>query len=239
MINIAVCDDSFVYCHKIMSLLELILSDKYYFIDEFSNGEELLKTVQLEKISYHLFILDIDMPKIDGLKTASILRSIKRLENCMIVFLTNYDVSASITTKLHPYAYIKKTSSDSVIKAQLEKCIEKINIDNSLYLVKNYENSILVSPGSISYIESKSRHTFFHLTDGSVVESTKPFSETMKKLEQISSHIAQCHRSYAINVSFLKSFKNASLLLNDDTRIPFNKKYRDNLLKPFRVSPLF
>lgn len=68
MYNILICDDD----KEIVNAIEIYLSKEGYNILKAYNGEEVINFIKNNEI--HLIILDIMMPKLDGIKTAKIIR---------------------------------------------------------------------------------------------------------------------------------------------------------------------
>ena len=78
MYNILVCDDD----KEIVKAIEIYLSKEGYKIFKAYNGEEALKVIK--EIQIHLIILDIMMPKINGLKVAEEIRRDKSIPIIML-----------------------------------------------------------------------------------------------------------------------------------------------------------
>ncbi len=78
MYNILVCDDD----KEIVEAIEIYLTKEGYNILKAYNGEEALKIVENNEI--HLIILDIMMPKINGIQVASKIREDKAIPIIML-----------------------------------------------------------------------------------------------------------------------------------------------------------
>ena len=78
MYNILVCDDD----KEIVKAIEIYLTKEGYNILKAYNGEEALKIVENNEI--HLIILDIMMPKINGIQVASKIRENKAIPIIML-----------------------------------------------------------------------------------------------------------------------------------------------------------
>ena len=78
MYNILVCDDD----KEIVEAIEIYLTKEGYNILKAYNGEEALKIVENNEI--HLIILDIMMPKINGIQVASKIRENKAIPIIML-----------------------------------------------------------------------------------------------------------------------------------------------------------
>ena len=64
---------------ELTKAVKTILERNDYFVDVVENGLEVLE--KLQKTSYHLVILDIMMPKLDGIKTVKRMRELKKALN--------------------------------------------------------------------------------------------------------------------------------------------------------------
>ncbi len=102
--NFLVVDDSGVMrrIHKNI-LLENKIDESQIF--EAENGEVAVKIAEKEDIG--LFLLDWNMPKLDGLKFVQIIRSIDRYENTPIIMITSeaakYNVVDAISAGVTNY----------------------------------------------------------------------------------------------------------------------------------------
>ncbi len=79
MYNLLICDDD----RDIRNALKIYLSGEGYKIFEAENGEEALKIVSSEEI--HLILMDIMMPKMDGVSATAKLRE---NSNAPVIFLS-------------------------------------------------------------------------------------------------------------------------------------------------------
>ena len=79
MYNILVCDDE----RDIVSALRIYLEPEGYRVLEAYNGQEALELLSREQV--HLVLLDIMMPKLDGISTIARLRE---TSNVPVIMLT-------------------------------------------------------------------------------------------------------------------------------------------------------
>ena len=78
MYNILVCDDD----KEIVSAIEIYLSKEGYNIVKAYDGKEALEKLEMNEI--HLIILDIMMPKMDGITVANEVRKNKSIPIIML-----------------------------------------------------------------------------------------------------------------------------------------------------------
>lgn len=79
MYNILICDDE----QDIVNALKIYLTDSNYTFYEANDGMEAIK--QVEQNDIHLILLDIMMPKMDGIKA---MMQIRQISNVPVILLT-------------------------------------------------------------------------------------------------------------------------------------------------------
>ena len=132
----------------ILLLLKYNLEQEGYTVKTVESGVEALKIV--DKFSPQLILLDIMMPKLDGIETCIKLRSVKSLSNAYIIFLTAreeeysevaaFDAGADdyITKPIKPRALISRINSFfkrrfSKKDSSLVQEVENLKIDKNSY----------------------------------------------------------------------------------------------------------
>ncbi len=98
--------------HDLRELYAEVLRDENYDVDESADGESGLEHVREE--DYDLILLDIMLPKKDGLELLKDLRSSERHKDTKIVLLTNLDRESVIKEGFQEGAngYIIKSQVD-------------------------------------------------------------------------------------------------------------------------------
>jgi DNA-binding LytR/AlgR family response regulator len=83
----------------------------------------------------------------------------------------------------------------------------------------------LVTYSELMYVEVKSHQLFFHLIDGEIITiyaALKDYSE--KLLSQ--SHIIRPHKSFIVNLDYVRSCENSAVCIRDGTRISVPNDYK-------------
>ena len=145
--KILVADDE----QSMREFLDIMLKKEGYKVSLASNGEEVLKLV--EKDLFDLVLLDIRMPKLDGLST---LKKIKAVSPETIVIMITAYASADTAIramKEGAYDYITKPFKVDEIKLIIKNALEKKNLQKENTLLKqavteryHFENIIGQSP---------------------------------------------------------------------------------------------
>ena len=229
MINIAVCDDEYIFCELIAEKIENEMQkyDVLYKIDKYTSGLELL--AQHEINPYDIIFLDIEMPGIDGFEAITQLRVIK--SNILVVYITNHSGLVYPSYQYRPFELIAKRDFTSKIEEIIKSAINELrNIRelNSYYAIERYGHSQLVYKSHIIYAESIHHGVKLHTLDG-VFKVRRALNQLSNELN--SDYLTLCHRSYLVNVKHVYEARENSLLLDNGIVLPMSRKYRKNVLK--------
>lgn len=138
MIKIAIVDDKEEYLELIKNIIQNYIRNKdiNYKIQTFDKPKSLIYELE-EKKSYDIFLLDIEMPQIDGLVLARKIRQLNK--ESYLIFITSHFVYAKDGYEVNAFRYILKNELSEKLPAALELIIEQENRDvsNECYLIKN------------------------------------------------------------------------------------------------------
>ena len=202
MIRIIVVDDEFPTRQELASLL-LNIKD-VEIVAECSLGQEALDFLQ--KDTADLIYLDIEMPQINGIEIAKIIKStIKNPPE--IVFSTGFDQFAVTAFELHALDYILKPYTQERILASimrfrnLQKQLSE-NKSSSVYLKfpiwYNDKMILLNAESEISLIKSEQQRILVFSNKG-IFEINTPLKELEQKL---SGHgFLRTHKCYIVNIN--------------------------------------
>jgi two-component system alkaline phosphatase synthesis response regulator PhoP len=145
----------------ILELIEYNLKKEGYAVFTASNGKEAVQ--EARKCLPDLIILDIMMPKMDGIETCRVLRAMPEFKNTFMVFLTarseeyseiaGFNVGADdyIAKPIKPRALVSRinailrrnTQAEEVVENKLE--ISDLVIDRDAFLVFQNEKKIVLA----------------------------------------------------------------------------------------------
>lgn len=217
MITIAICDDENQTADQIRKLASAFFRQKNMeaSIVCFSGGEELL---QYEK-NINVLFLDIQMKGMDGMETARKLRS--RNFRGFLIFITVLKEMVFQSFEVQAYDYLVKPVEEKKFAGTMERLLLSMsNVNEEKLLVqKGYERSI-ISFDDIIFAEIIDRKVYLHLTSAEVVD----FYDRIENLEErLDSRFFRCHRSYLINLQYLKSYKNGVAYMETGKEIPISR----------------
>lgn len=217
VIHIAICDDERNMSDKIESLIYKFFKNKNMeiAISQFSSGEELLKCDK----SVDILFLDIQMKGMDGMETAKKLRS--RKFKGYLIFITVLREMVFQSFEVQAYDYLVKPIDEKYFSKMMERLFTSLqNVSNANLLIRNRYESSIIAFDDIIFCEIIDRKIYLHLVSSEVIE----FYDKITNLEtKLDSRFFKCHRSYLINLKYLKSYKNGMAYMEGGKEIPVSR----------------
>lgn len=217
MINIAICDDEKYASDKIRNMVADFFHRKNMEIAifQFLSGEELLKCDK----SMDILFLDIQMNGIDGMETARKLRV--RNYKGYLIFVTVLREMVFQSFEVQAYDYLVKPVEDKYFEKTMERLfISMLNASKANLLVQRGYESNIIPFDDIIFCEIIDRKVYLYLTSGDVID----YYDRIENLEtKLDGRFFKCHRSYLINLSYLKSYKNGMAYMVNGKTIPVSR----------------
>jgi len=217
VIHIAICDDEKYMSDTIKAMASEFFRRKNLkaVITQFSSGEELLKH---DKIIDILF-LDIQMKNIDGMETAKKLR--RREFKGFLIFITVLREMVFQAFEVQAYDYLVKPLEEQQFNRTMERLFVSMqNAGGANLLVQRGGESRIISFEDIVFCEIIDRKVYLHLLSSEVID----FYDRIENLEaKLDSRFFRCHRSFLINLMYLKSYKNGTAYMEGGKEIPVSR----------------
>lgn len=217
MIHIAVCDDEKLMSDEIRKMTSSFFRSKNIEIHtvQFSCGEELLS---YEK-QIDILFLDIQMRGTDGMETARKLR--ERRFRGYLIFITVLREMVFQSFEVQAYDYLLKPINTAAFEKTMERLLgSMLNAEKaSLLIQKGYESRI-ISQEDIVYCEIIDRKIYLNLASSEVVD----YYDRIENLEgRLNTGFFRCHRSYLINLKYLRGYKNGTAYMAGGKEIPVSR----------------
>jgi len=191
-------------------------------ITRFKSAEAFLFAYEDDK-SADLILLDIQMGEMDGMTLARKIREDN--DKVKIIFITGisdhvaegYDVSA-----VH---YLLKPVKEEKLYSALDRAMAQISLPKRTITIDTSDGIVLVAVDDIVYIEALDHELAIH-SRKNVTNCKMP----LYKLEEIISdeRFVKTHRSYLINLAFVKRITRTEITLDDGTALPLSRRlYKD------------
>jgi DNA-binding LytR/AlgR family response regulator len=226
--QIAVCDDNPAHQQTIGEITAAFFRGMNCFaaIDYCKDGAALLDSLQRN----HADILLMDVYLAGGESGISLAQRVNHLlPDTQIIFLTGHpDVSTEVYQARHVYLMHKDKISTELASA-LSIAIRNLDKPDSDALCIRYRNQISLLPkNEIEYLEKDLRMIHFHMRHGIIYHAYGKFDDYAPEIADY--HFVRCHRSYVVNLDYLKCIRGSDLLLLDGTAIPIGRSYKPQVL---------
>lgn len=169
---------------------------------------------------YHIVFLDIDLITENGLNIAKKIREIDN--NVIIVFISSKSNLVFQTFVVKPFFFIRKSNYETDMNYFFEILDNYLKKNTYIYL--DYRSTEVRIPlDSIIYIESHGHQLWVH-SKNDVYYDSSSLSGFLSKHSYI--NFVQIHRSYIVNLDYLKGINKGEVLLIDNIKLPIGRKYK-------------
>jgi len=226
-LRIAVCDDEVLFREKIVQLIEERYKDLDIVINSFSSGEEFLKLYERGQSNYDVIFLDIEMNRLDGIKTAEEIRKIDT--DIPIIFLTSHNEYAAAGYEVSAFRFLTKPIQENKLIEAIESIKRQMSSSRRI-LVHQRDTDVLLKIKDIRYIEAHDKEIYIHASDSCYIER-RNLNDFEKELKE--DGFFRTHRGYLVNLSYVKKFDTKGVTLENNELILISrlkyKKFKENL----------
>ena len=226
--HIAICDDSYEYVNLVEEYLEKMGKEAPSY-DIYHSGEELLTAYNLKKANYDAIFLDLEMPQINGTKSANLIR--KADKHVIIVFSSQHTQYMRECFECMPFRFLIKPLSFEEFEKTLVDISKKLSEEKSTLVFSENREKIRLYCEDIIFFESRSHQLLIYTTDR-IYRIHKSLSELCKVVNE--ERICRVHNSYAVNMAYIKEIKDNEITLYDNAEtIPLGRKYKKDFCERF------
>ena len=227
MFNISICDDSKYDIDKIENALGMFSKRKHVelSISEFSNPEMLMYEIEDGKIA-DIFILDVEMPNMDGFELADKIR--EHTETSIIIFLTSHDEMASMGYKSKALRYVIKLNLERDIEEALDSAIAEIsNVNDKTITLHHYNDYWRIAYKDIICVTRISRQLVITTRLLGDITDNRGIKEFFDMLSD--NRFLFVDRSCFVNIDYISQIKGYSLKLTDGQILPISRRSLQNV----------
>lgn len=233
--NIVICDDELIYRQSIHEKVDNWAESNDHsaaiMVYEFQSSEDMLEEWE-HGLSIDMILIDIQIPnEMSGLETAK--RIYSKNEHIPIVFVTNYSEYACEGYKVNALRYIRKP----VRQSDIDECLNivwrrwKMRHSNAI-TIYSAKQTLNLPVDTVLIIES-----IGHMVNITTIDEIGTYV-IRSKLEPILAQLpvklfAQCHRSYIVNVMYVRKFQNSEITMNNGVVVPIGRKYARTFVDTF------
>lgn len=211
---IGICDDEKNMRMRLEKLCRQILKDMEIQYIFFSDGEE-ITDVQID-----ILILDIYMPKMDGLKVKK--RYEEQGRDTLIIFVTNHDELMQQAFGRNVVGFIKKNDLEKKFGNYLQNAIAIINSDVDIEGRKSKD---------ILYIKAENIYCRVFMKNGTdfLIRSS------LKNMENKSrgTGLVKVHKSYIANLAYVSDINQSEILIRN-VKIPISSRMKIKVFNEYK-----
>ncbi len=230
MIQFAICDDEPYMLQELSQRLSGYMQAKgktAYKTTPFASGQQLLQSGGM----FDLIFLDIHMQEPDGLTTARILR--QQGKHALLVFVTILKESVFDAFEVEAFDYLIKPLDDNRFLRVMDRALQTLErrTANSL-IIQSKTACELIPLDRIAYCEVQGRKLYIHQDSGKVTA----YYDKLKNLEQqVDARFFKCHRSYLVNLDYVRGCQAGRVLLEQGQEIPVSRLRERELIQALLI----
>ncbi|MBT9779138.1 response regulator [Clostridium sp. MCC353] len=235
MIRFAVCDDQQEFADKERNIIEQYCRENGIGaeIRDYTDSGMLLYDIQ-EGIHFDMILLDIEMPRLDGMELAAMIR--EKLSQAMILFVTSHTKYAIKAFELSVFRYIPKSEMEKSLPLALFDGLNLISWqDRECYLIESPRKVQKVNISDLIYIYKKQKYAIL-VTKTEEIPVRKSLNQVLEELKR--EEFLMIERGFIINLYYVVKMEGSEVLLRDGIRLPvggsYQKEVRDKIASFWR-----
>lgn len=212
-VNIAIVDDDQAATDKLKSFLKKFtlepdMGDVHFNINTYSDGMAFLTSYPANS---DIVLMDIDMPKLDGMKAAEKLRELDSF--VVIIFVTNLLQYAVKGYEVDAQDFLVKPVFYPSFAMKIRRALAHLKLIGNEKIQVYAENGInIFSPRTIKYVEVMKHDIVYHTTNGDVRTHG-----SLKQVEQkLGSGFVRCNNCYLVNLAYVDAVKDFTVVIGKD-----------------------
>lgn len=221
MIHVALCDDDPHFLKQLRQATAQWFTERQIIFSaiEFSSAKHLLDSVK--ETSYDVFFLDIEMPEVDGMQLAKLIR--ETLPDSIIIFLTSHDEFAPDGYRVQALRYLSKQTWKKFLSEALDAATAQVEKQGTGSLtVSHYGNIQRIPHRDILYIRHISRYCEIAIKAGETIQDDRG----IKKLFEIigDGRFIFIDRGAFINLDYLQKIENGQAVMTNGRSLPISRR---------------
>lgn len=200
MIRVGIVEDDPRYAEQLKSFLSDYTreSGETFRTSVFSDGAQLVFDYQPD---YDILLMDVEMPKMNGIDAAREVRKID--QEVTILFVTSMAQYAIEGYRVQAKAYLLKPLNYIGFSLEMQSAIASLKNRTTRYLLVNSEDSTVKLPaGRITYLETDGHDLVYHTADGKIYRTRSSMKEADASLRNLS--FARSSVSFLVNLAYVQ-----------------------------------
>ncbi len=223
MYRFAVCDDNPADASYVGALLKKWGCAAGYAlkIEKYPSAEAFLSAYG-EDPSFDVLFLDIEMGNMSGVELAKRLR--QSGAGLQLVFVTGYMEYIAEGYDVEALHYLIKPVTAEKLYAVLDRAVERLKTREHTLILSLPDGTVRLPLHEIRYLDVLKNYVTVH---GAEDYSVK---RTLNDLEgELDDSFYRIHRSYIVNLRFIRKITKTEVILKDGTALPLSRKMYEGL----------
>lgn len=196
-----------------------------------ASSEDLLERWE-KGMRIDLLLLDIEIPgEMNGMELA------RRIRACgkplSIVFVTNFEAYVYEGYAVNALRYLRKPVSEDELSACMDLAYKHFGLlGQDQFVIDLPDRHFALRRSEIIYIEARGHYLTFHL--GTIDAAPRQRAKISDALLRLPPELfVQCHRSFIVNLLYIRRFTRDAVLLATGEEIPVSRTYASKLQTAF------
>ncbi|MCI9162480.1 MAG: response regulator transcription factor [Lachnospiraceae bacterium] len=218
VIKVAICDDEPFMAEEISGHLSGYMKEKgitSYCVRVFFDGRSLLES----GCDFDMVFLDIRMEPTDGMETARMLR--QQGSHSLLIFITILKECVFDAFEVEAYDYLVKPIDAVHFRRTMDRATQfwEQRAAKSIIIQKGTSCEVVLL-SDIVYCEVQGRKIYLHQKDGRIIDYYHKLSDFE---EHVDGRFFKCHRSYLVNLDYVRGCNAGQVLLPQGDAIPVSR----------------
>ena len=227
MIRIAIAEDDFICAELLQQYLDLIGQEtgRTFHVTHYGTGEDLLEQY---KGQFDLILMDIEMPYLDGMKTAEQIR--RQDQAVAIIFITNMAQYAIRGYEVNAIDFMLKPVSYFNFAEKLERALRFSRRRGWRNILLSGEDGVVRFPASeLQYVEKDRDYLLYH-TDGGVYCKRGTMKSVREELAGLP--FEECTVGCLVNLERVRRIWKESVYLQD-AQLPLSRRLKKKFTQSY------
>lgn len=220
---IGICDDDHSIHQEIQEICSNCLMEAELIYKKFYAGEEVLEFCNQGEEEIDLLFLDVQMEGISGILLKDKLLNNQKVKK--IAFVSSYVESVYDSFSKKTIGFIPKPIDANKIEKLLCSTIEELKFYQTLTFTHETGEMVNIQIQDIQYLKADGSYTYVYVSekDDYYILSER-LGEIEKRLPE--ELFVRVHKSYVVNLEYVKSFKTIIELRERKEEIPVGRTYQ-------------
>lgn len=228
MMRIAIVDDDIIFAKQLHRKLDLWFHAHHPIIaidiHEYHSGTQIKDALFMS--GFDLFFLDIEMPGINGLETASLIR--KEMPAAIIIFITSYEQYAPSGYRVQALRYLSKPIDDAQFDEALKTSIALFErIDRGALSVFSYGNVNRIPYRDILYVRHVLRYSLISTASSGIIKDSRGINDLFRLIED--KRFLFIDRGTFVNVDYIQRLDRTQLTLINGESLSISRRMLPNI----------